>query len=87
MIEMADETSGARLSTNCRQTLPKTMIRFAPPNIRLINADGTGERRLTAKSAYAMTPSFSPDGQAIAFSRVVDTSRLFGNASIVTSAG
>jgi Tol biopolymer transport system component len=37
--------------------------------IRVINVDGSGERRLTARRDFSLAPSFSPDGQNIAFSR------------------
>ena len=32
-----------------------------------MNADGTGQRRLTSSSGVDMTPAFSPDGRRIVF--------------------
>jgi WD40 repeat protein len=36
-------------------------------SVRVINVDGSGERRLTARSSLALSPRFSPDGGSIAF--------------------
>jgi TolB protein len=40
--------------------------------IYVINADGTGERRLTNNNADDVTPDWSPDGEQIAFGSTVD---------------
>ena len=40
-----------------------------------MNADGTGERRLTRDAAVDEWPTWSPDGGRIAFTRGVSSSR------------
>ena len=38
-------------------------------DVYVINADGSGERRLTRKAGNHFFPAWSPDGQKIAFGR------------------
>jgi Tol biopolymer transport system component len=51
--------------------------RDGTPEIYLINADGTGLKRLTANRGGNLEPAWSPDGKQIAF-----VSRRYGNADI-----
>ena len=37
------------------------------PEIRVINADGSGQRRLTSDTGWVRNPAWSPDGRRIAF--------------------
>ena len=45
-------------------------------DIWLMNADGSGKRRITATRAYETNPAFSPDGTRIAFTSDRDNRRL-----------
>jgi Tol biopolymer transport system component len=40
-------------------------------DIQVINADGTGTRRLTTHPALELDPRFSPDGKSVAFRRMI----------------
>jgi TolB protein len=42
---------------------------FPPNDIYVINADGSGLRRLSSVNQYQNSPTWSPDGKRIAFSR------------------
>ena len=37
------------------------------PEIHVINADGSGQRRLTSDTGFEGNPAWSPDGRRIAF--------------------
>jgi Tol biopolymer transport system component len=46
-------------------------VRAALRSLFVINADGTGRRRLTFGDVYAILPRWAPDGQTIAYTSVV----------------
>jgi Tol biopolymer transport system component len=59
-----------QLAYMCRKGGPSTPGGLLPTfEICVINADGTGEKRLTTNTMFDGTPQWSPDGQKILFSR------------------
>jgi TolB protein len=45
--------------------------RAPPPEIFIVNADGSGLRRLTPEGLYTLQPAWSPDGTRIAFAAYI----------------
>jgi TolB protein len=64
---------GKRIAYMCRQTLvnpPPGLPNGADFEICVMNADGTGQTRLTNNFLFEATPTWSPDGTQIVFARV-----------------
>src|SRR5205809_7842958 len=61
------------LAAGCGGNGTETKIAFvrfsgtAPPDIYVMNADGSGQRRVTRNPEYDGYPALSPDGRSIAF--------------------
>jgi dipeptidyl aminopeptidase/acylaminoacyl peptidase len=47
----------------------KRIVFLGPEGVEIVNADGTGRRRLTSDGFIDMNPKFSPDGTKIVWSR------------------
>ena len=68
---------GVQFQTDPAWSPDGTLIAFASAregsfDIYIVNADGTGTRRLTSSNANDQGPTWSPDGSRIAFSRSSD---------------
>jgi TolB protein len=60
---------GTRFAYMCRKGAPASGGTIPTFEICVINADGTGELRLTQNNVFDGTPQWSPDGQKILFSK------------------
>jgi TolB protein len=75
---------GTKIAYACRKganplgpTRPDGTLRPLTFEICVMNADGSGETRLTFNTTPDLTPSYSLDGSQIVFSRTVGTAQLF----------
>lgn len=62
---------GSRILYSCRRGEPIGGATIASFELCVINADGTGETRLTYNRLQELTPTWSPDGSTIMFHRNV----------------
>ena len=51
----------------------------------VMNADGTGARQVTTDAGFDMSPTFSPDGQRLAFTRYNAGQPVFGDDVMIVS--
>ena len=62
---------GTRIAFMCRRGLPAPGAVLQTFEICVMNADGSGQVQLTSNTVNELTPSWSPEGQQIAFHRLV----------------
>ena len=62
---------GTRLVFSCRKGEPVQPGGLRSFELCVMNADGTGQRRLTENAVQELTPSWSPDGKQIVFHRAL----------------